>query len=179
MAALDGRGCGFVAAGRDPLGKYVGLAPDDVESLAHELELDAVLVEADGAKQRPVKLPASHEPVIPRGSSIVVPMAGLDALGRAIDAETVHRVELAGPLRAGDVVTPEFIGRLLGSKIGGRKGVPPGAIVTPLLNKSDLVSEERLLSNTAERVAVAGGFDAVAVSDLIGGRFARLETRIT
>ena len=55
-------------------------------------EYDLVLVEADGAKGRPLKYPAAHEPVIPPCSGCTVVVAGLDALGRTI-AEAVFRSE--------------------------------------------------------------------------------------
>ena len=44
---------------------------------------DTVLLEADGAKHRPCKAPAAHEPVLLPESDIVLVVAGLSALGQA------------------------------------------------------------------------------------------------
>lgn len=52
---------------------------------------DYVLVEADGAKGRPLKAHASWEPVIPPGAA-VIHVAGASGLGRPI-SQAVHRPE--------------------------------------------------------------------------------------
>ena len=71
--------------------KLTGVGAGEVAALGEEYDL--VLVEADGAKGRPLKYPAAHEPVIPPCSGRTVVVAGLDALGRTI-AEAVFRSEL-------------------------------------------------------------------------------------
>lgn len=43
-----------------------------------------VLLEADGAKRMPCKVPAAHEPVLLPESDIVLTVAGLSALGRPL-----------------------------------------------------------------------------------------------
>ena len=48
-------------------------------------ECDIALIEADGAKQMPCKLPAAHEPVLLEQSDIVIAVAGLDALGKSLE----------------------------------------------------------------------------------------------
>ena len=52
------------------------------------------LVEADGAARRPIKGYASYEPVIPPAAGLLLPVLGLDALGKKVESQTVHRVEL-------------------------------------------------------------------------------------
>lgn len=58
---------------------------------------DVILCEADGAKMLPVKVPASHEPVIVPNSDAVIILAGLSALYRPLN-EVCHRKELAAGL---------------------------------------------------------------------------------
>ena len=53
-----------------------------------------VLIEADGARRKPVKVPASHEPVIPGETTHVVSVYGMDCIGRQI-GEICFRPELA------------------------------------------------------------------------------------
>ena len=57
---------------------------------------DYVLVEADGAKCRPLKAHASHEPVIPDNAQRVVLVVGADGFGKPIE-EVCHRPELYAP----------------------------------------------------------------------------------
>ena len=51
---------------------------------------DVLLVEADGAKRLPLKVPAQWEPVIPEIAEVVVGVIGLDCIGKNI-SDTAHR----------------------------------------------------------------------------------------
>ena len=73
--------------------KARGVDADLPARLLARPDVDAVLVEADGSRMRPVKAPADHEPVIPPETTLVVPVAGLDALEGPIEA-VAHRAEL-------------------------------------------------------------------------------------
>ena len=53
---------------------------------------DIVLSEADGARVRPLKAPADHEPVIPPQAAAVLALAGMDCLGRTV-GDICHRPE--------------------------------------------------------------------------------------
>ena len=55
---------------------------------------DYILVEADGSKGLPIKVPASHEPVLPVHVDQVVILCGLSCLGGSIQ-DCCHRLELA------------------------------------------------------------------------------------
>ncbi len=55
---------------------------------------DYILVEADGSKRLPIKVPASHEPVLPLYVNPVVILCGLSCLGKSIQ-DHCHRSELA------------------------------------------------------------------------------------
>ena len=125
--------------------RRLGLEPGQIDALAHraaDLGIAAITIEADGSKMRPLKAPAAHEPVLPAATTHLVPVAGLDAVGAAIDARTVHRPELvcaalglspAPPPR----LTPAHLAQLLRHPDGGAKGLHPGMRFTPLLNKAD------------------------------------------
>jgi len=74
---------------------------------------DHVLVEADGSKHYPMKIPASYEPVIPDGTDEIIVLMGSFALGRPFD-EVCFRKELAPPdllerIRENPVVTKELL----------------------------------------------------------------------
>ena len=51
---------------------------------------DLLLVEADGSRRRPLKVPAVHEPVIPSFADMVVGVIGFDCIGKRI-CDTAHR----------------------------------------------------------------------------------------
>jgi probable selenium-dependent hydroxylase accessory protein YqeC len=73
--------------------KWVGLSQDFLENLRMAISDQpmAILVEADGARQRSIKVPADHEPVIPVNADMVLVIVGLDALDQPMDANIVHR----------------------------------------------------------------------------------------
>ena len=76
---------------------------------------DYVLVEADGAKCRPLKAHASHEPVIPDNAQRVVLVVGADGFGKPIE-EVCHRPELYAPrcgAAAEDAVTAELAAKVI------------------------------------------------------------------
>ena len=122
-----------------------GIAPawvDELAARAGELDLAAVVCEADGSKMRPVKAPAAHEPVLPAATSCLVAALGLDAIGAWLDAAHVHRPELvrqALALPAGEPLrlTPLLAARRLAHPAGGAKGRPPTTSFVALLNKAD------------------------------------------
>ena len=93
---LDAHGRCLVV-GRVDGDKARGVAPDLPARLLARPDVDAVVVEADGSRMRPVKAPADHEPVIPPGTTLVVPVAGLDALEGPL-AEVAHRAEIVGKI---------------------------------------------------------------------------------
>jgi molybdenum cofactor cytidylyltransferase len=119
-------------------GKAFGVAPGWIERLRRLEGGPTLLVEADGSRMRPFKAPAEHEPVIPPEATLVVPVVGADVFGAALGPERVHRAELVAALAGaplGTPVTPELVATVLADPQGGLKGVPPGARVTPLINK--------------------------------------------
>ena len=78
--------------------KVQGLAPDLVDRIAAQRAVDAVIVEGDGSRRLPFKAPAAHEPVIPTAATIVIPVVGLDVVGRPLIAQYVHRPHLVAEL---------------------------------------------------------------------------------
>ena len=126
------------AAVDDVRRKLIGLQPSVVDALSALPEVDAVIVEADGAKGRSLKAPADYEPVIPSSTTLLVPMAAVDALGQPLDERTVHRPEIARRLAGvemGAPITPALMSTLVLHPLGGLKAAPDGARIVPLLNK--------------------------------------------
>ena len=148
---------------------------------------DVVLVEGDGANQRPLKAPADHEPVIPSETTHLVTVLGLWALNHPLDAETVHRPELFAKLTAmnsGDLITPGVLARLALHPDGPARGAPAGAERHLLLNGVEVfdVNDGYLenfpavdtntqypissIQHMAARVAAQSAFSAVHLAQL-------------
>ena len=112
------------------------------EDFTRALVADLVLVEADGARMLPCKVPADHEPAIPKEAELVLGVMGLDAWDRPI-REVCHRWELACE-RLGCTpehrLTAEDMARILCSDWGTARNTE-GRSYFPVLNKCD--NEER------------------------------------
>lgn len=125
-------------------GKLQGLDDRLITQLSHLA--DCVLIEADGAAGRPIKAPAQWEPVIPPFASLVIPIVGLDSVGKpATEAWAFRLRELCAVtgLIPGEAITPQAVARLLCHSHGGLKNVPSQIPVIPLLNKEDLLQDHR------------------------------------
>ena len=104
-----------------------------------------LLIEADGSKQLPFKAPADHEPVIPDIVTHVVNVVGIDAIGKPLTDEFVHRPEIIARLaetRVGTIINSEIIAKVLMHPQGGMKNIPSNARVSVLINKVE--SDEQL-----------------------------------
>ena len=99
---------------------------------------DVVLIEADGAKRCPLKVPASWEPVIWKKTDMVIAVAGLDALGRPIN-EVCHRPEQVA----------DFLGKGMEEKVT-KEDIVTIAASTEALRKCVDGREYRVLLNKAE-----------------------------
>jgi probable selenium-dependent hydroxylase accessory protein YqeC len=120
--------------------KLLGVGKEYVTTLFMESVFDYILVEADGSRQKPIKAPADHEPVIPNGTTKVVGVIGLDALGRQICSDSVHRPEHFRHLTGrsiGDRIDEEMVAKLILAPEGLFKSVPDGARNYVLFNKAD------------------------------------------
>ncbi|UCC63779.1 MAG: putative selenium-dependent hydroxylase accessory protein YqeC [Anaerolineae bacterium] len=150
------------------LNKLAGLPPEWMDALVTKLPDVTFLIEADGARHRPFKAPALHEPVVPAATTLLVPMADLDALGKPLTDEHVHRAGRAAHLLGvppGGPVTPRLLARLLAHPDGGLKGAPETARIVPILT---WWHEERLAeaaTEAADRLAAGQGVERVIVAN--------------
>lgn len=150
-------------------GRTAGLDAESLDRLFRLAEAKGlpVLVEADGSRQRPLKAPADHEPVVPNWARQVVVVAGLSGLGRRLNADAVHRPEnfsrLSG-LPMDEEVTLEALERVLNHPGGGLKGIPKGATRMALLNQAD--SPELLAAGQQLALRLLPAFDKVIVGSL-------------
>jgi len=121
-------------------GKLAGISPELVEKLAGMKTVSHVIVEADGAAQRPLKAPNATEPVIPDNTSLVIALVGVDAIGSSLNEKEVFRAGIAAKLLElpiGAVLSLTAIAALVTHRQGITKGSPERARIVPFINKVD------------------------------------------
>ena len=120
-------------------------------------QADCILIEADGAKRLPLKVPGEWEPVIPDFTDLVVGVIGMDAVGQMI-RESCHRPERVAaflnkeqtdPVTEADVIRIAVSEKALKKAVGQR----PYKI---FLNKTDLMGKYESAERNWKRTAEAG-----------------------
>jgi len=148
------------------VGKAFGVEPDVVQAMTTLPEVDAILNEADGSRMRPFKAPADHEPVVPGCTTLLIPVVGIDVLGRPLTDEYAHRAarvaDLAG-VEIGVAVTPEVVATVLTHSQGGLKSLPTEARVLPLVNKVESAEELKSARRLADRLLAHRRIEAVVI----------------
>ncbi len=135
---------GFVIAGTClPEGK-MGPLPREVWKKVC-FAADVALVEADGSRRMPLKLPGEKEPVLPEECDFLVTVAGLSALGRSW-ALACHRFSAAAAEISEKEVTEKGLLRLVEKGYGGLWKIYPGCV---FLNQADSIGWDR-----AEKIAL-------------------------
>lgn len=151
---LNQHGLVFLYSADDLAGqKVIGLHPDMIAGLVDSVNSDVLLIEADGARRLPLKAPYDHEPVIPPDTSLVVPVAGIDALGQPLDDAHVYnagRVQERYGFPDGAELLPPWMAVTIRDPELGLRGVPARARVVALLNK---VPPDGYTRRRARRVA--------------------------
>jgi probable selenium-dependent hydroxylase accessory protein YqeC len=126
-------------------GKLKGIDRELVDEIYQKHLFDYVLVEADGSKRRPIKAPAHYEPVIPRETTRVIGVIGLDALGKPITDQYVHRPSLFCSItgkKMGDTIDRKCLIHLILSQDGLFKDVPQGCRKYVVFNKADCADRQ-------------------------------------
>lgn len=134
--------------------KLRGVPAERVDGLVGRADL--LLVEADGARRRPLKAPGPQEPVLPSRASLLIVVAGLDAIGRPFGPDAVHRFEVAARLTgaaAEAVIDEALVVAVLGHPESYPSRRPPGARLALFLNKADAEGALQAAARFAGRLA--------------------------
>jgi probable selenium-dependent hydroxylase accessory protein YqeC len=148
------------AAQRFPGGKIGGTDPAFVERMARELPVNDIIIEADGANKLPIKAPADHEPVVPAATTLLVPIIGIEALGKPLNEETAFRPERIAELtgvKPGALITPHLIAKVMAHPQGLIKGAPGGARIISVINKVETTEGLTGARRVAREVLGNGG----------------------
>ncbi len=149
---------GFIlAAGKQaegPNNAWKLAMPEDLgeESVMKKLlaQFDVILIEADGSKRLPLKVPSEKEPVLIPQTGLVIACAGLTAGGKTLGSACFRFASHGGWLkrRAEDSITAADLALILMDERGSRKGVD-GWYYRVLLNQADTEQEQKLAEETA------------------------------
>lgn len=155
---------GYVTAAHHKAGqpKISGPSEEILEMLSGLCDL--LLVEADGSRHFPLKVPAAHEPVIPEVADLVVGVIGLDCIGKRI-CDTAHRPENVADFLgkcADDPVSWEDAARIAVSERGLRKGVGQRPFLV-YLNKMDILKDKES-AGRIQKKCLENGIEAVCGS---------------
>jgi len=132
--------------------KLKGLKPETIDALWQSGVFRWIIVEADGAAGRPLKVPALHEPVIPQSTRWLIGVVGLNAVGKPLTDKWAFRPQLISKisgLAIGAAITEKTIAAVLMDNNGIMKDSPGAAMRFAFLNQAD--SQERLV--IAKRIA--------------------------
>ncbi|MDO9536357.1 MAG: selenium cofactor biosynthesis protein YqeC [Bacillota bacterium] len=113
-----------------------------------------LLVEADGSAGRPIKGYASYEPVLPPDSSLILPVLGIDAIGKAVGPMDVHRPEILSKItgaEAGEPLGVDHLIKCLKYMIKRGHNMSPQARIIPIVNKVELTKETNLIKSIGEK----------------------------
>ena len=135
-------------------GKVLGLSPETLDKIAGMKLAHYIINEADGAGRKPIKAPRATEPVIPGSTTLVIALAGMEALGAAMSPETAFRTEFISRLTGlpeGGTITSEVIATLMTSARGIIQYTPPSARIVPFINKVELARD----ASAAREIAAA------------------------
>ncbi|MBW1777171.1 MAG: putative selenium-dependent hydroxylase accessory protein YqeC [Deltaproteobacteria bacterium] len=150
--------------------KLAGFAPEAIDEIAASGVFQWIVVEADGAAQRPLKAPGAYEPVIPAASGWVVGVCGLDGIGRPLKDTAVFRAERFAALSgeaAGAPVSTASLARVLVHPKGVFKGCPKQAEVIGFLNKADT---PRAVSKARDVAAAVRAIKSPLLHRIVVGR---------
>lgn len=126
---------------------------------------DVLLIEADGAKGKPLKVPADYEPVIPPETEQIIGVIGLDCIGKPIEI-CCHRPRDVGAFLGKEtsaLITPEDVVNIAVSPRGLRKQVGDRPF-TLVLNKADTAPRRECALEIKRQVEEAVGGEVVITS---------------
>ncbi|WP_033138970.1 selenium cofactor biosynthesis protein YqeC [Aeromonas finlandensis] len=111
-------------------GKVAGPTPQQIDLLKGQQRFDLILVEADGAHHKLLKVPALHEPCIPQSSDWVIALTGGAMVGANADPLQIHRwaeLQALCGIAAGDPLDWPLFHKLLSHPLGVFKSTPARA----------------------------------------------------
>ena len=145
-----------LVAGEDQVhGKMLGIPAEWIDQLATRWPEIVFVVEADGSAGKSLKGHLEYEPVIPSSSSLVIPVIGIDCVGKKLNAQSVHRPERICELtkmNPSSIITSEMITELLFHSQGYLHHCAPHHVVVPFINKVESIIQKQQADELAQKI---------------------------
>ena len=136
-------------------GKLKGISPELADRLWHLYDMNAFIIEADGAAGRSIKAPREGEPVIPSRTTLVVALLGMDGVGKELNDRNVFQAERISKLTGifeDEKMTVEGMALLMTHPEGVFKGAPDSSRRVAFLNKVDIPDSEAKAKKIAQNI---------------------------
>lgn len=160
-----------LGAGISENNKLPGIDPEWPKAFIEQGICDDVIIEGDGAAHKSIKGYASYEPVLPPGSSLLIPVLGCDAIGIPLDAAHVHRPEafctLTGALLGTKISINNFL-TVMSYMIQIGQEKCPDAVIVPVVNKVDLAEDTQQIRSIMKNFPRAQNLDRLLFTNLKG-----------
>ncbi len=148
--------------------KLKGVDGELIDNIFEMAIFDYIIVEADGANRKPIKAPASHEPVIPVRTTKLIGLIGTDCIGKKLYEENAHRAAILAEItnhKLGDIIDEDMIYNLLVAKEGIFKNRPEKSQKYIIMNKAETENRRRV----AERVKRMAKYNHSDIEKIIIG----------
>ena len=134
--------------------KFSGPEANILDKWWKENLADYFVIEADGARGKPIKAPSTNEPVIPEMTTDVIAIVGIDAIGLPLIEENVFRPQIFSQLtglKEGSIINEEAIIALIKHPFGIFKNTPDKARRHVVFNKIN----SKCRMEAAEKISMA------------------------
>ena len=118
---------------------------------------DCIILEADGARGKPIKAPDIHEPPVPKSTTDIIGVIGIESIGLTLSEESVFRSHIFSSLTGlnyGEKVNLESVVKLINHPKGLFKNAPTGSKKYLFINKVNCKKRiditERLIAKVLE-----------------------------
>ena len=150
----------------------LGVKPDVVTLIPDWVDSDVLLIEADSADNLPLKAPREGEPIIPRGVSLVIPVASFAAVGQPLNDAYIYNaqamIQVCG-FPEGMPIKPSWIAQVVRDEHLGMRGVPSGARTVAFFNQTPMTPFNRRRARAVAKIALRhSSLQAVALGEVRG-----------
>ncbi len=151
----------------DRQGRRAGINTRMVKTFKDKGQFDLLLIKADGARGRYMKVPAEHEPPIPDCVDTVIPIISAKVIGQILTDRIAHRVQLISKvvgINEHEVIRPVHIAKLFSSSDGALKNTASAKVI-PLINMVDDREREQLAREAAvQTLSMTDRFEYVVLA---------------
>jgi len=131
--------------------KLKGISEADLDIIRRQF--DITIFECDGARNKPLKVHTSYDPIVPNFTTHVIIIVGADVINTKVSDGLVHRPELfckIWSVKSDFEITIDFIVKVLSSPKGYLSKIPGEIDVTYFVNKWD--NHQKNAGNLAKAV---------------------------